>query len=107
VTANTFAKPTQADSTSRQQVDSKSCLTLPLAVPFYVSIPSDGQSNISSEGTGLYGHQEATAMFRSTLRFIPLLALLFAFSAVAKADSFQFTFAGTGSGTGQFTTDDF
>ncbi len=44
-------------------------------------------------------------MFRSTLRFIPLLALLFAFSAVAKADSFQITFTGTGSGTGQVTTD--
>jgi hypothetical protein len=44
-------------------------------------------------------------MFRSTLRFIPLLALLFALSAVAKADSFQITFTGTGSGTGQFTTD--
>ena len=44
-------------------------------------------------------------MFRFSLRFIPLLALLFAFSAVARADSFQITFTGTGSGSGQFTTD--
>jgi hypothetical protein len=40
---------------------------------------------------------------RFTLRFIPLLALLFALSAVARADSFQITFTGA-SGTGQFTT---
>jgi hypothetical protein len=44
-------------------------------------------------------------MSRFTLRFIPLLALLFALSAVARADSFQITFTGIGSGTGQFTTD--
>jgi len=44
-------------------------------------------------------------MSRFTLRFIPLLALLFALSAVAGADSFQITFTGIGSGTGQFTTD--
>ncbi len=44
-------------------------------------------------------------MSRFTLRFIPLLALLFALSAVASADSFQITFTGIGSGTGQFTTD--
>ncbi|HEY1468636.1 MAG TPA: PEP-CTERM sorting domain-containing protein [Candidatus Acidoferrum sp.] len=44
-------------------------------------------------------------MFRFTVRLMPLLALLFALSAVAKADSFQITFSGTGSGTGQFTTD--
>ena len=44
-------------------------------------------------------------MSRFTLRFIPLLALLFTLSTVAKADSFQITFTGTGSGTGQFTTD--
>jgi len=44
-------------------------------------------------------------MSRFTLRFIPLLALLLALSAVASADSFQITFTGVGSGTGQFTTD--
>jgi PEP-CTERM motif len=44
-------------------------------------------------------------MSRFTLRFIPLLALFFALSAVARADSFQITFTGIGSGTGQFTTD--
>jgi hypothetical protein len=44
-------------------------------------------------------------MSRFTLRFIPLLALLFALSPVASADSFQITLTGFGSGTGQFTTD--
>lgn len=43
-------------------------------------------------------------MCRFALRSIPLFALLFALSAIAKADSFQITFTGA-VGSGQFTTD--